>query len=497
MGRYYFIVTTCVVCMLAMASSALAYDLSEKFRISGELTTYAKVQDDYQTPLDEVANVREGANYRSDQHFRAKAYVNMTYGKPGDKFFGLAQVNFDANDPDVGDEENDNSSEAKLDVDSVFAMYRPFEVNGGRPLGISVGVLPIKATANCAYFNKFEGDIDDDFIFYTCTALPEVPGINVDFHFTKDIGIGAAYVEGIDDGSEIGAFMEKDSAENFVLWAEAKKWGFGFNGAVQFVDGEADADVEEITPAGNELASYTGESSHTLGNAQLTYTMDLGGFQVMPAVGLLWISGEKCEISPTSPERDIDMKNYQAGLKFFTNLFDIPGELSILYTAMDTDEFKGLGTLSSSGINEGIDDTGVAAGLWSDGTWTTSNAALGSLADAPAVAAAETSEAVTPVAGIDNDLHVEYKFKLTDRIEMGLFYYSMSAETISASEIANEAFSQLDGSATDQRLTLMTGSSAAADQILQGYSQAVGENLAQTWEWTDQESFGIFFNILF
>jgi len=496
MKKVSFGLVILAVFTLAMASSAFGLDedsFAEKFSISGKLTAYGKIQNDYQTPLDDLFDERGGANYRSNQHFRAFGEINFLYGKPGDQFFGVAQLELDPNDPDhddANDPKYSDSSVGVVDVNGVFINYRPFEVRGARPLGISVGILPIEATANAAYFTYFEGDREGDFILYTSTALTKVPGVNLDFHISEDTGLGIAYIEGIQDGSEIGALMEKDSAKNIVLWGEAKKFGFGFNGAIQFVEGEAAADVDTTTPGGNTLANYSGESSHTLMNAMLTYRKDFGSIGFMPAIGIQRISGEKCEVDPLfSPERDIELNNFQVGLKFFTNFFNIPGEFSVLYTYNDTDDFNGLGTISSAGINSGIDQAFSEGTGAPSGTWTASNP--------PAVSAALSSKTVAPLAGIDSDIHIQYKFKLSKNVEIGAYFYQYFVNDISASEIASKVFSQLDGSDTNTQLTAMVGSDAAADQILQGYSNAVGANLKQNWEWTDTQTYGIVLNILF
>ena len=138
----------------------------------------------------------------------------------------------------------------------------------------------------------------------------------------------------------------------------------------------------------------------------------------------------------------------------------------------------------------------VGAGQTS-GWWTTSNPLLGPLADAPAIAAAGTSEAVAAVSGVDNDLHVEYRFDVTDNVELGIFYYMMNAETIDLTS----SLGQVDGTATDTRLTTMLTAqlgdpavaAATADALLNG----VIENVAKNYEWTDMQSYGLFCKISF
>ncbi len=478
-----------------------ALDVS-KVGVSGNIVTYAKVQDSYHTPLDSPYNVREGANYREEQHFRAKAVINFTYGEPGDQWFGLAQLAIDANDPDNGNSDNSNSSKITFGEDSsaIFAMYRPFEVNGGRPFGIMMGVVPVMATANAAYFNYFLGDIEEDFILYTATGIAHSPGINLDFHISEETGFGLAYVNGVEDGSEIAALMEPDSAENIILWGEAKKWGFGWNGAVQFVKGKGSGEftLDETTPAGNELMSYDKgkDYSHRLYNSMLTYKHDLGPVSLMPAIGFEMMDGEQCAISALGmPGRDVDMFNMQFGVKVFTRFFDIPGEFSILYTKNSEEDFNAYGQLTSDAGNAAIDAAGVQGAGLTAGWWTTSNPALGPLADAPAIGAAGTSKAVSALAGVDDDLHIEYKLDITKNIQVGLFYYKTNTRTLNPAE----SFKKVDGTATNTRLTTMlTGAGdptpeASADALLTGVAAAV----AKQFEWTDSQSYGLLCKVSF
>lgn len=500
MNRYTTIVILFVTSLVLIATSAPALDM-ENFHISGHVHTYAKMQDSYQTPLDEIYEVREGANYRENQHFRAKTVLDFTYGKPEDKWFGMAQIAVDANDPDHGDSDNENASTITVgeDFSAILAMYRPFEVQGGRPFGIALGVLPIKPTANAAYFNYFLGDIEEDFILYTASGIVHSPGIGLDFHVSKDTGFGVSYLNGVEDGSQIAALMESDSAHNFIVWGEAKKWGLGWNGAIQSVRGTGSKDVSlvEVTPAGNELYAYESESSHRLFNTMLTYTVDLKAISIMPGIGYQGIYGESCAISTSGlAERDIKMDNYQAGFKIFTRFFNIPGEFSVLYTDTETEDFDAFGQLTSAAGNAAIDLAGVQGAGLPSGWWNQSNiSALGALATAPEIAAAGTSESVAGVAGIDNDLHLEYKFDITDNVQLGLFYFRMDSQQIDT----ESSFRQMDGSLTDQRLTaILAGSGnpapdATADALLRG----VAENVAQQFEWTDMESYGLFCNVQF
>lgn len=359
-----------------------------RFKVSGRIITYVKTQDSYYTPLDTIFDVRPGANYREDQHFRTRFKLNLSYGSPSEQWFGLAQIDLDVNDPDS---DGNNKSNNNFDLDSFFLMYRPFEVSGGRPIGIKFGIIPIKATANAAYFHSFGGDIDSDFIFYTATGLPEVPGFDIDFHISKDTGFGYAYANGVDDASEIIALVSSESTQNHVFWAEAKKWGFGFNGAIQFVKGEFSPSDEHHTPAGNTFYSYNGNTKHIVVNSLLSYRFDLGNFGFMPVIGYELVKGEQAAtgMPPLDTVRDVKWENFQIGLNIFTEFFNTPGKFSILYTKSETDN---------------IDDT--------------------------------LNESVFQLAGIDHDLHVEYGLNLTDNIKAGIFYYKLYTRDINVSSAA-------------------------------------------------------------
>jgi len=500
----------CVACLMLSVSSSFAIkedvktelEPSSKLRISGKIHTYAKVQDNYQTPLDTVYNVREGANYRENQHFRAKTVINFMYGELGDEWFGLAQIAMDANDPDHGDAGNESASAITWgeDFSAVFAMYRPFEVDGGRPFGVMMGVIPVKATANAAYFHYFLGDIEEDFILYTAPGIVHTPGIGFDFHLSEDTGFGLAYLNGVEDASEIATLMEPDSAENFVLWGEAKKWGFGWNGAAQLVSGAGvgDLTLAETTPAGNELYSYEQKSDHQVYNTMLTYKRDIGPVAIQPAFGYQLITGDQCAVTTSTglqmAERKINLSNIQFGLKVFTNFFDIPGQFAILYTDSNTEDFDAFGQFTSDSGNALIDAAGVAGAGQTAGWWNQSNIpALGPVATAPAIAAAGTSEVVTAIAGVDNDLHIEYRFNVTNNVELGLFYYLMNAEKIDI----ESSFRQVDGTLPDRRLTAMLGGVAVAAATADALLRGVCENVAKQYEWTDASSYGLMCRISF
>ena len=124
---------------------------------------------------------RSGANHRNDQNFRVRGSVHIYAGEPGETaWFVFTQLKFDANNPDEADTiMSDDSgtwddSDYSIDIGNAFIMWRPFQLNGGRPFGITLGQQTIKATANAAYSNQFIGDFEDDFFI-----LEEAPPANI------------------------------------------------------------------------------------------------------------------------------------------------------------------------------------------------------------------------------------------------------------------------------------------------------------------------------
>ncbi|MBU0992417.1 MAG: hypothetical protein KJ737_07975 [Proteobacteria bacterium] len=452
--------------------------------ITGEINAIMKIQDSYQTPLD-MFSEREGANYRSDQNFRGFGNFVLSYGDPGaSDWFAAAKITFDANDPDIDDNDyfdasdsdyqknNRNYSNYNFEMEYAFVMYRPFEMQGGRPFGIMAGMIPIKATANAAYFNFFKADPEEDFIVYTCTALTEVPGIGLDFHISENTGVGVAFARGVKDASELGALMMSDSAENWIFWAEANQYNIGFNFAYQLVKGEGNASDAWTTDADNVLYEYGQSFSHHLINTQLTYSLGVGNLKFMPAVAYQLIKGEECQAVAGYDPRDVEIATLSYGLKIGTNFFNIPGELSILYTdIMDRKNFGGVKSIPKGSIASDIKASGVLE--------------LFGLPDVPDIPEEGKGEGVLALMEVSSDIHAEYAFKVNSYTEIGLFYYKLNTvndRTKYSPYIKNQLQSSLGG--------------IYPDIVISGIADNVASQL-QTLEWTDTESYGLFARIMF
>jgi len=100
---------------------------------------------------------------------------------------------------------------------------------------------------------------------------------------------------------------------------------------------------------------------------------------------------------------------------------------------------------------------------------------------------------VSALTGLDNDLHVEYRFDVTDNVELGVFYYMANAETIDI----ESSFRQVDGTPTDDRLTAMLGGDAVAVATADALLRGVCEGVAKQYEWTDMQSYGLVCRISF
>ena len=381
--------------------------------ITGEINAIAKVQKSYQSPLD-LFGVREGANYRSEQSFRGFGNMILSYGSPADEWFAAAKIEFDANDPDLKDDDyydepasedyrthNNNQSEYNFTMEYAFVMYRPFEMRGGRPFGIMAGMIPLKATANAAYFTFFRADPEEDFILYTCTALTEVPGIGLDFHISDTTGIGVAFTRGVKDASELGTLIKTDSAENWVFWAEAGEYNFGFNFAYQVVKGEGEPSDIWTTPSGNVLYEFNQPYSHYLLNTMLTYTFGWGNLKFTPAVGYQRVAGEECMAVEGYDPRDVAISTYSYGLKIDTHFFNIPGELSFLYTDVpDLEKFEGVKTIPKGTLAD------VLPGL-------------------PDIPEEGKGHGILALMEVESDFHAEYVLKVNPHTEVGVFFYQV------------------------------------------------------------------------
>lgn len=429
--------------------------------LSGEIHVVAKIQESYFTPFD-ATHDRAGANYRNDQNFRASGNLVLSHGEPGiSKWFAAAMIEFDANYPDSdpsalnienGIAQQDDEADAALTLGYVFAMYRPFEIDGGRPLGISLGVVPFKATANAAYFHYFRGSPpDEDYIIYTSAAILEVPGIMIDFHLSHDIGFGIGFAKGIDDGSEMITYMARDSASNIVFWGEAKKWNVGLNFALQSISGEAYASKVKTTDLGNTYSEFDHQYSHTVFNTMLTYTLQLNDYALTPGIGYQYTTGEECALEAGLQARDVEATTLSYGFKLETTWLNIPGTLVFLYTKIYTDEIGGI-TAFQNGTLE----------------------ATGLITDPSILSRQGTSKSVSSIALLDSDYKFEYVFRVNDTVDFGLFYYALNSkddDTIKTAYLEQQF--------------------AALGPFAAGAANLASEEL-KIIEWSDTSSYGIY-----
>ncbi len=494
MKKYLGIFIAAILYFGMTCNIATALDASD-LKINGEVNTLIKMQDSYFTPLD-GAGEREGANWRNDQMFRAIGKLTFSYGDLGSsEWFAAAEIKFDANDPDatgIGAPNASNLTEI-VELEHLFAMYRPFEMKGGRPFGIMAGIIPFKATAPAAYFHQFQGDFEEDYIFYTASALTEVPGIGLDFHISADTGLGIGYAKGAKDASKIITLIDGDSADTLVIWGEAKKWNIGWHGAMQKVSGEAAPSKDNTTSAGNTYMEYDKKYKHTVMNTGLTYTYAIGGVKIMPTIMYGRIDGEEVagalsDLAWPNEPRDVNATLINAGIKVFTNFLNMPGEFAVLYTDIETDEFGGINVLPKGTIDSTIEIMAVPGWIGSG-----FEAALPEQCTKTAMA----------LAGLDTTLQVEYSMNVTKNVKLGIFYNSEKSQADESIKKEN-ILSQLSGTQQGlvQLLTAVSDPAPAAtaafivDNVAGGVATNL-EALAANTEWTDTNSFGLFCNISF
>ncbi len=445
-------------------SEVIKKEFLSEFKISGYVKVVSKIEESFTTPLDNpefgLYN-RAGANYRSSQNFRTRGSVNMSIGNPGkSEWFGVVTLEIDANDPDTDYYEGEGDREI-VGVDNFFIMYRPFELMGGRPLGISVGIQTIKATANAAYGYYFAGDIDEDFIFYTAAAASQLPMVNVDFHIDEGTGIGFAIVKGNGDISRIGTGMRSESALNKTIWLEFKRWNIGLNAGYQMIGGESGGTKLTETDDGNTIHEYDPQYDHILFNAQLAYTYH--GFT--PFVGYQIVKGDNVPTSSTVglPIREVCGSFMTYGGKFEFNLFGVKNTLAGDYTIADTEKFDGI-----NGLPKGL----VGA--------LTHNALFADVGGESSVAYA--------IAKLDGAMHIEYAVQIKEKLKLSLFYYDLmgkSDETMSDEYVHDSIVAEL---------TPIVGAPTAtgtANALMAGGLSAQMEELRKFAEWSSTTSFGI------
>jgi len=477
------------------SSSALAID-KEKVNLNARVYTVVKSQNSYKTPLDSPTNDgRGGANWRNDQIFRAKAKIGLSYGTPGkDEWFGYAEFNLKANDPDGNaDDTGEQHDVTKKEVKTNYALisYRPFEMEGSRPLGITAGMIGFKATANSKYFHYFSGDLDDDFILYNISALDQVVGVNVDFHISRTTGIGFGYAEKSGDGSKVITGIDPYSTDNWIAWAEFNKWNFGWHGAYRYVTGEGSPASKAVeTPMGNTYYEWNKEYDHIVANTGIDYLLDLDSFKLLPAFMYQYLGGDDVN------GREVVSSAWSGGLKLITRLFGKYTQVAFLYSDASTEDINGLAAMKKGTGNyvitqglEGLVEQGVPGTADLLTAWNSN--------PQPDLPAEETSSASLATANYDSVINSEINVKLSDNIRVGLFYHYLKTKVdntmnsqIVASQMApsQELLSQyIEAGGSDPDTA-----DALAKMIVDGSADAFADTVSKGIEWTDTSSFGFF-----
>lgn len=413
-------------------------NIFENLSIYSEFSCVAKTQNSYYTPLDNPIwkiDFRSGANHRKDQIIRTAGEIDLCIGKPGEKFFGLLQFNFDANDPDFNINEQ---SEAYFDTGNIFFNYRPFEFFGGRPFGITLGVQPIKATANAAYSYIFSGDFEEDFILYTCNFLNYAPAVTLDLHFSKTNGIGFSYCKKAPDISNIAFAINTQHADTKVFWAEMKKWNFNLNLAYQIVDGEQYATEINHTNNGNIYYRYQNSHKHKLFNSLLKYTIKLNGSTVAPWFGYQKLFGDEAQLPYLEKigyaDRYISAYTLNYGLSFRKNKMLFVMDFSKLHTS----KLDGIDSLPYGYVNELIKPIYSLFPTSTDYNW--SNTPIEG-----------KSQSVYYASGLDSVAHIEFLYEISKRIKIGAFMYilhnqndhTMGNENFVRQQLSNRISSKL------------------------------------------------------
>ncbi len=445
-------------------SEVIKNDFLSEFKLSGTFKVVSKIQDSFTTPLDNpefgLYN-RAGANYRSSQNFRTRGSVNLSIGTPGkSEWFGVVTLEIDANDPDTDYYEGEGDREI-VGLDNFFVMYRPFEMRGGRPFGISVGIQTIKATANAAYGYYFAGDIDEDFIFYTAAAASQLPMVNIDFHIDEGTGIGFAIVKGNGDISRIGTGMRSESALNKTLWLEFKRWNIGLNAGYQIISGESGGTKLTETDDGNTIHEYDPQYEHILFNSLVSYTYK--GFT--PFVGYQIVKGDNVPTASTVglPIREVCGAFMTYGGKFEFNLFGVKNTVAGDYTIAETEKFDGI-----NGLPKGLVGALTHNSLFAD-------------------VGGESSVAYA-IAKLDGAMHFEYAVQIKEKLKLSLFYYELLGKP---DETMTDEF--VHDSIVDE-LTPIVGAPTAtgtANALMAGGLSAQMDDLRKFAEWSSSNSMGI------
>lgn len=262
--------------------------------IRGNLGSYYKIQTDYHTPLDSAtATERHGANNRSKQRARTKGELGLialggeeSYeGTKWYRYISVFSLSLDADDPDNPNTEN-GQREARLENKEMWFRYAPHAA-----VGFKIGSQTVKATANPVNNYIFEGDFDQDYVYYAASTLLEVPGISMDLHLSKNVEFGLGVFEGASDGSLIaaGAGGEGSGAQSIAGWGIIQWKALSLQGAYQSV--KLGDEVERFDP---DMTGFGQKYKHTVLN--LAAKLALFDGKASPYFGYQKLSGDKANV---------------------------------------------------------------------------------------------------------------------------------------------------------------------------------------------------------
>lgn len=519
-----------VVALLALVLSAGLTAQENPYipQISGEVNLVVKKQDAYHSPFDIPEwgwGQRAGASNRNSQLMRIDGTLNVFMGNPGvTEWFGVASIWLDGNDPDnmKSSENNRNYDVKKAELTNAFVMWRPFEMQGGRPFGISVGQQSVKATANAAYTHIFKGDLDQDYVGYTVAGLTNKPMINLDFHIDKNTGIGYAFAQGSSDFIQNSAGFANEFSQTHIIYAEGEYMGIGGNAAIQIANGNREETDRVFTAdSANTYKMANFDLSCSSLNAQLYYKLALNDdTEIMPFVGYQKLWGDEASFGRYQETGKYSLRAPEAatmtgGLTAKTKIAGKTVYLSGEFTQVDVPTFDGLG-----GVEDGqIDEAFQLGGLKQFDRTTFSQTGNPYTLDQGMFAGiAGGSNSTYTFVGLDYMYHAEVGIDLSPNFNVSLFYNAQVAKEVEnllttteqknqMTKVLNEKFGYFTQAEVDGMVAGGLIPQAVADQLKAGGAIADdisavmaktldGANKAGT-QWTDGNSVGLHFTYKF
>lgn len=483
-------------------------------KMTGSFKTIFKNQRSYKTPFDHPEygyNLYSGASHRSDQPIRATGEIDFYFGDIGKtEWFGGVQLYLDANDPDT---ETGEYNESFVELGDLILMYRPFEFNGGRPFGITMGIQTIPFTMNGFTTYLFEGDVDLDFPCGLMSGLMNVPAVTIDFFVNEKNGIGLTYAKGCSHISEVGTFMHKDSAKTLAFWFNGQWRNINFSGAYQHVEGNRGSTDTVETDNGNTYSQYENHGfKHYLLNSALTWTFNIKHFQFTPFVGYQKLKGDETPLPDYSngdstiqgfdyaayyDPRSIEGELRTIGFILKKEIFNKPNLLCVEYTDAIMDDFGGIDGLKKGAVDRYLQP--VVDFLFPTFDWSH-------------IPIAGLNSTINKFSDIDYVINAEYTI-LFQSVKVGIFYYMMKANNDYT--INNEQFitGQISERLKKKLMAENNFSEAAAritadvamvylrtPQNMNGITLSPIQDLlndTKAAEWTDSQSMGIFLKYAF